>query len=72
MFEASWLSGKLRRLAWATALFYGRATWRSCFALAERSRSLRAVGLRWYNGIDGWDRRSGWAAAGAVLAGRAR
>lgn len=69
-FEASWLAGKLRRLHLATRLFYGPASWRLCFALAERSRRLRAVGLRWYNGVDGWDRRSGWEAAAAVLTNR--
>lgn len=69
-FEGSWLAGKLRRLHLATRLFYGSATWRACFALAERSRRLRAVGLRWYNGVDGWDRRSGWDAAAAVLTNR--
>ena len=71
-FEASWLAGKLRRLHLATRLFYGAASWRVCFALAERSRRLRAVGLRWYNGVDGWDRRSGWQAAAAVLTNRIR
>lgn len=68
-FERSWLGAKLRRLHLATRLFYGPA-WRLGFALAERSRRLRALGLRWYNGVDGWDRRSGWEAAAAVLTNR--
>lgn len=68
-FERSWLGAKLRRLHMATRLFYG-PTWRIAFALAERSRRLRALGLRWYNGVDGWDRRSGWAAVAAVLTNR--
>lgn len=68
-FEQSWLGAKLRRLHLATRLFYG-PTWRVAFALAERSRRLRALGLRWYNGVDGWDRRSGWEAVGALLTNR--
>jgi flavin-dependent dehydrogenase len=67
--EASWLGAKLRRLHLATRLFYG-PTSRLCFALAEHSHRLRAVGLRWYNGVDGWDRRSGWSAVAAVLTNR--
>ncbi|MFN8643691.1 MAG: hypothetical protein U0802_19280 [Candidatus Binatia bacterium] len=68
-FEQSWLGAKLRRLHLATRLFYGPA-WRLGFALAERSQRLRALGLRWYNGVDGWDRRSGWEAVAAVLSNR--
>jgi flavin-dependent dehydrogenase len=68
-FERSWLGAKLRRLHLATRLFYG-PTWRAAFALAERSRRVRALGLRWYNGVDGWDRRSGWEAVGALLTNR--
>lgn len=68
-FDRSWLGAKLRRLHMATRLFYG-PTWRLGFALAERSRRLRALGLRWYNGVDGWDRRSGWEAVAAVLTNR--
>ncbi len=67
--EQSWLGAKLRRLHLATRLFYG-PTSRFWFALAERSRRVRAVVLRWYNGVDGWDRRSGWSAVGAVLTNR--
>jgi len=67
--EQSWLGAKLRRLHLATRLFYG-PTSRFCFPLAERSRRLRAVGLRWYNGVDGWDRRSGWSAVAALLTNR--
>jgi flavin-dependent dehydrogenase len=68
-FDTSWLGAKLRRLHFATRLFYGPAS-RVGFALAERSRRLRALGLRWYNGVDGWDRRSGWEAVAAVLTNR--
>jgi flavin-dependent dehydrogenase len=64
--DASWLGKKLRRLQLATRLFYGR-TWPLWFAVAERSRRARALGLRWYNGIDDWDRRSGWTALRALL-----
>jgi flavin-dependent dehydrogenase len=68
--ERSWLGRKLRRLHLATRLFYG-PTGRLWFALAEHSRRVRALGLRWYNGVDGWDQRSGWAALGALLSNRA-
>ena len=64
--DGSWLGKKLRRLHLVTRLFYGR-TWPLWFGLAERSRRVRALGLRWYNGIDGWDRRSGWSAVRALL-----
>lgn len=67
--ERSWLGKKLRRLHLGTRLFYGPA-WRACFGLAEHSSRARSIGLRWYNGVDGWDRRSGWAAAAALLSGR--
>lgn len=63
--ESSWLGKKLRRLHLATRLFYG-PTWRLWFAIPEQSARARALGLRWYNGIDGWDRRSGWEALRAL------
>ena len=69
--EGSWLGKKLRRLHLGTRLFYGPA-WRACFAVAEHSMSARSIGLRWYNGVDGWDRRSGWAAVAALLSGDLR
>ena len=64
----SWLGKKLRRLGLATRLFYGPA-WPLCFGLAERSRRVRRLSLRWYNGVDEWDRRSGWEALGALVRG---
>lgn len=66
--EASPLGTKLRRLHFMTRMFYGRA-WRLFFACAEHSARLRGLGIKWYNGVDGWDRRSGWEALGAVLSG---
>ena len=40
------------------------------------SRRAQAIGLAWYNGVDGWDERSGWAALRALVRprehGRAR
>lgn len=68
-FDHSWLATKLRRLHFATRCFYG-AGWRAAFALATRSARVRALGLRWYNGVDGWDQRSGWEALGALVANR--
>jgi flavin-dependent dehydrogenase len=67
--ERAPLGVKLRRLHLATRLFYGR-TWRACFAVAARSRRIRALGLRWYNGVDEWDRRSGWQAVVALATNR--
>jgi len=67
--ERSSLGTKLRRLHLATRLFYGRP-WRACFAIAEYSRRVRALGLRWYNGVDEWDRRSGWEALAALATNR--
>ena len=65
----SWMGKKLARLSFATKLFYGRTAliW---FTLAARSRRLRSVGLKWYNGVDGWHQRSGWDAVRTVLRGR--
>ena len=60
----SWMGKKLRRLELATRLFYG-PTWRVWFSIAAHSRTAQEIGIRWYNGIDGWDRRSGWAAVHA-------
>lgn len=54
----SWMGKKLRRLEMATRLFYGR-TWPLWFAIASLSPEAREIGIRWYNGIDGWDRRRG-------------
>jgi flavin-dependent dehydrogenase len=58
---ASWMGKKLRRLELGTRLFYG-PTWRLWFAVAAYSRQAQAIGIRWYNGVDGWDQRSGWEA----------
>jgi menaquinone-9 beta-reductase len=64
----SWLGRKLRRLEWASRLFYG-PTARWWFAVAAHSRRAQDIGIRWYNGTDGWDRRSGWEAVRAWLGG---
>jgi menaquinone-9 beta-reductase len=69
--QSSWMGKKLRRLALATRLLYG-PTWRLWFALAGRSPQAQDLGIRWYNGVDGWDRRSGWQAVRAWLCGTAR
>ena len=63
---ASWFGRKLRRLGTVARLFYGRAAPLG-FALASRSRRLQEVGIRWYNGVDDWDRISGWRALGRML-----
>ena len=62
----SWLGKKLTRLSFATRLFYGR-TARLWFTLAARSTRLQSIGLKWYNGVDGWHQRSGWEAVRAVI-----
>ena len=63
------LGRKLRRLGLATRLFYGprRRLW---FRLAAVSPRAQAIGLAWYNGVDGWDRRSAFAALAALCARR--
>lgn len=55
----SWMGRKLRRLGSAARLFYG-PTWRLFFPLAARSRGAQELALRWYNGVDQLDQRSGW------------
>jgi len=67
----SWMGRKLRRLDLGARLFYG-PTWRLWFAIAARSRHAQEIGIRWYNGVDGWDRRSGWETARAWWRGELR
>jgi flavin-dependent dehydrogenase len=60
------LGRKLRRLALATTLFYGprRRFW---FRVAAASRRAQTIGLAWYNGQGGWDRRSPATALAALV-----
>ncbi len=60
------LGKKLTRLYYTARLFYGRTAplW---FMLAARSQRLQSVGLKWYNGVDGWHERSGWEAVWRLL-----
>jgi flavin-dependent dehydrogenase len=60
------LGRKLRRLALGTRLFYGprRRLW---FRVAAASRRAQTIGLAWYNGQNGWDRRSPAAALAALV-----
>jgi flavin-dependent dehydrogenase len=62
---------KLRRLDLAARLFYGRhhAWW---FRLAAASPRVQAIGLAWYNGVDGWGERGLLAALAALALGRGR
>ena len=69
--ERSWLGKKLTRLHFATRLFYGR-TRRFWFALAARNQRLQSIGLKWYNGVDGWQEKSRRDALRAVLFPRHR
>lgn len=62
----SWLGKKLTRLYYSTRFFYG-PTARLWFFLAARSRRLQSLGLKWYNGVDEWPRRSGWEAMVALV-----
>jgi flavin-dependent dehydrogenase len=64
--QASAMARKLRRLDWAVRRFYGRHAW-WWFRLARVSRRAQAIGLAWYNGVDHWDERSGWAALRALV-----
>jgi flavin-dependent dehydrogenase len=51
------LGRKLRRLGVGARLFYGRASG-AMFRVARASARAQRIGLRWYNGVDGWDARS--------------
>jgi flavin-dependent dehydrogenase len=64
----SWFGRKLRRLGAVAGIFYGRGA-RLGFALAARWPRLQDVGIRWYNGVDGWDRLSGWSALARLISG---
>jgi geranylgeranyl reductase family protein len=57
---------KLGRLALAARLFYGRRH-RFWFRVAAASPRAQAIGLAWYNGVGGWDRRSAVSALAAFL-----
>ncbi|MEB2284367.1 MAG: hypothetical protein B6D46_13945 [Polyangiaceae bacterium UTPRO1] len=60
-FRRGWVGRKLRRLEQAATMFYGPGA-RLWLGIAARWKGAQEVGLRWYNGVDGWDRRSGWEA----------
>jgi flavin-dependent dehydrogenase len=60
------LGRKLRRLALGARLFYGPHH-RFWFRVAAASRRAQAIGLGWYNGAGGWDRRGALDAVGALL-----
>ncbi len=64
--HGSWFGTKLRRLGTVSRLFYGPYA-RLGFAVASRSKRLQDVGVRWYNGVDDWDRISGWRALGRAF-----
>ena len=68
--RSSWFGRKLRRLVTASRLFYGAPS-RVAFAMASRSPRLQRIGIRWYNGVDDWDRIGGWRAAARILRGAA-
>jgi flavin-dependent dehydrogenase len=57
---------KLRRLGLGARLFYGRASG-LMFRMASASARGQAIGLRWYNGVDGWDERGAARAVWALL-----
>jgi menaquinone-9 beta-reductase len=63
------LGRKLGRLALGARLFYGRAS-AAAFGIAAASRRAQAIGLRWYNGVDGWDERSAAHALWALVTRR--
>ncbi len=65
-FRRSWVGRKLRRLDQAATVFYGRGA-RLWLHIAARWPGAQQVGLSWYNGVDGWDRRPGWELLRAAL-----
>ncbi len=60
-FRQGWVGRKLRRLGQAATMFYGPGA-RLWLGIAARWRGAQEIGIRWYNGVDGWDQRSGWEA----------
>jgi geranylgeranyl reductase family protein len=64
--QAGPIGRKLRRLALGARLFYGRGS-ALAFRLAAASARGQAIGLRWYNGVDGWDERGAAAALWALV-----
>lgn len=60
-FRRGWVGRKLHRLGQAATMFYGPGA-KLWLGIAARWKGAQEVGLRWYNGVDGWDRRSGWDA----------
>lgn len=66
-FRQQWVGRKLHRLGQAATIFYGPGA-RLWLGLAARWRGAQEIGLRWYNGVDGWDRRSGWDAFRTAVA----
>jgi flavin-dependent dehydrogenase len=65
------LGRKLCRLGLGARLFYGRHH-RLWFRLASASPRAQAIGLGWYNGIDGWESRSALGAMRELLFGGRR
>jgi flavin-dependent dehydrogenase len=63
------LGRKLGRLGIGARLFYGRPS-RLMFRIAGASARAQAIGLRWYNGVDGWDERSAREAVWALVTRR--
>ena len=60
------LGRKLRRLHLGARLFYGRHR-RLWFRVAAASARAQAIGLAWYNGVEGWDGRGAGAALAALV-----
>lgn len=67
-FRHGWVGRKLRRLGQAATMFYGPGA-RLWLGIAARWRGAQDIGIRWYNGVDGWDQRSGWDAVRTALRG---
>ena len=60
------LGRKLRCLHLGARLFYGPRH-RFWFRMAAVSPRAQSIGLAWYNGVDGWDRRGALAALAALV-----
>jgi len=60
------LGRKLRHLHLGARLFYGPRH-RLWFRVAAASARAQAIGLAWYNGVDGWDRRGALSALAALV-----
>ena len=67
--HAGAIGRKLRRLWMGARLFYGRAS-RPMFRITFASVRAQRIGLRWYNGVSGFEGRGAWGAIRLLMSRR--